>query len=474
MNKIGLSLLVVLVVACTQNSEKYKKVSTMTQPKLLIEKVSSQLEKAKEMQEYNAFIYLANESAINRAKEISHLTDLSQLPLAGLTLAIKDNIEVKGMPHTLGHKLLTHYIPETDAEVVARVKNAGAIVIGKANMHEIAYGVTSNNPVFGAVANAYNPTKFSGGSSGGTAVAIALGLADAGLGSDTGGSVRIPAALNGIVGFRPTTGRYSNDGLSMISTTRDTVGPMAKDVKTVALLDAVLSGQDEPLLLPEANKLRFGVPRALFYEDLSTDVSDSMEKALSQLSAAGIELVMVDLVDESALSEQIGFPVVLYETNQLIPQFLKQNIPNLSMQDFIKGISSPDVKAIFQMIVEQPIAEDVYKKSINVLRPQLQAGYRQYFERNKLDAMIVPATPLAAQDIEGTEQNVTLNGRQVPTFATFIRNTDLASNAGFPSLVIPIGKNSEGMPIAAQIEGPINSDRQLLAIGSLIEYLIKQ
>jgi len=471
---ICITVLAVLNVGCTLHNEKQTEGSSMNQSKQIIDKVRSQLDKAKKRQKYNAFIHLANQSAIDRAIEISNSAELSRQPLAGLTLAIKDNIQVKGMPNTSGHKLLSEFIPVNDAEVIAQVKSAGAIIIGKANMHELAYGITSNNSAFGAVANAHNPLKFAGGSSGGTAVAIALGLVDAGLGSDTGGSVRIPAALNGIVGFRPTTGRYSNVGLNMISTTRDTVGPMAQDVNTVARLDAVLSGQVESLILPEANKLRLGVPKNYFYENLSNDVAQSMEALLIKLRKAGIELVMVSMGNVPALNEQISFPVVMYETNQLLPEFLETSLPNVSMDTFIDGISSPDVRGVIHAIVNQPIPRDVYDNAIKVLKPQLQASYSNYFSDNNLDAMIIPATPLAAQNIEGSDVNVLLNGNKVPTFATFIRNTDPASNAGFPSLVVPLGKNSEGLPIAAQLEGPLNSDRKLLAIVALVEGLIKQ
>ncbi len=440
----------------------------------LVKKVQLQLSKIEQSENYNSYIFVAKNQVIKSAQNLSLSTGKIDTPLYGMTLTIKDNIEVAEMPHSVGHKLLANYYPKNDAEVIKRLKSAGAIIIGKANMHELAYGITSNNAAFGAVANAYNKNKFAGGSSGGTATAIALGLADAGLGTDTGGSSRIPAALNGIVGFRPTTGRYPNDGLSLISTTRDTVGPMAKDVATVARLDQVLANDKSIKIKLNSKSLRLGVPRNYFYENLSTDVAAGIEIALKELAAAGIELVEVDVINVASLNEKISFPVVLYETNQLLPKLLKRVSPQLSLEDFIAGISSPDVKGIITNITQQPIPKTVYLDAINNFRPQLQSTYKQYFQLNQLDALIVPATPLAAQDIIGSDETVMLNGKAVPTFPTFIHNLDPSSNAGIPSLVIPMGKNTEGLPIALQLDGPVNSDRKLLAIGELIEKIIKQ
>lgn len=438
----------------------------------LTDKVQLQLSKAKQLNDYNAYIFLAEEQALQSSQQLDLSSTKKALPLYGMTLAIKDNIEVAKMPHSVGHKLLANYFPAEDAEVIKRVKNAGAIVIGKANMHELAYGITSNNAAFGAVANAFNKNKFAGGSSGGTAVAVALGLADAGLGTDTGGSSRIPAALNGIVGFRPTTGRYPNTGLSLISSTRDTAGPMAKDVATVARLDHVLANDNSAEVKLDSKPLRLGVPKSYFYENLSPDVAMGIETVLKTLSAAGIELVEVDVNNVASLNNNISFPVVLFETNQLLPGLIKRTNPELSLADFIAGISSPDVKGIITHLTQQPIPETVYLDAINKFRPQLQLAYKEYFQLNKLDALIVPATPLAAQDIIGSDETVMLNGKAVPTFPTFIRNLDPSSNAGIPSLVIPMGKNTEGLPIALQLDGPVNSDRKLLAIGLQIEKLI--
>lgn len=419
----------------------------------------------------NAFITVDTKGALEAAKQLDRSD--AELLLRGFTLAIKDNIEVAGLPSTAGTKSLKAFIPKKDATVVARLKAAGAVVIGKANLHELAYGITSNNYAFGAVGNAHNPDYFAGGSSGGTAVAIAAGLARAGLGTDTGGSSRIPAALNGIVGFRPTVGRYPNDGLVLISNTRDTVGPMGLNVSDVALMDAVLSNDSPGLEQIEANSLRLGVPRTYFYDDLDPQVKQAMESVLLKLAATGVTLVEADL-NVAALNAKVGFPIVLYETGQLLPQYLTRNQIGLSVEKFLANIASPDVKGILTKALGGSISEASYKEALELFRPQLQQAYRDYFSRNKVDAIIFPTTPLPARLIQGSDTMVELNGKQVPTFPTYIRNVDPSSNAGIPGLSIPINPaNEDSLPVGMEIESLAGQDRRLLAIGQLIETILR-
>ncbi|MCL2913291.1 amidase [Shewanella corallii] len=397
----------------------------------------------------------------------------SELPLQGMTLAVKDNIDVAGMPTTAGTRALLSNVPGKDASVVSRVKNAGAVINGKANMHELAYGITSINPAFGAVANAHNPLYFAGGSSGGTAVAIALGLADAGLGTDTGGSSRIPAALNGIVGFRPTTGRYPNDGLILISETRDTVGPLAKDVSTVAKLDSVLAGEsDLSLPVPDVNDVRLGVPDSYFYDELSPEVDAAMTSLLELLAQSGITLVPVDVAGLEELNNHVSFPVVMYESARHIKAIVEQRLPSMGLEDFISQISSEDVRGLVSGLYSEPTPETVYREAIEVYRPKLQQLYQQLFDDNKLDALIFPTTSRPADTIADSVTHVSVNGEMRPTFTTYIRNTDPASNAGIPGIALPIGKTDNNLPLSVELDGAAGSDRHLLAVALLIETLL--
>ncbi len=436
--------------------------------------VEQSLMRVKASANLNAFITVDENGARSTAKEQDSIRNngVPQGRLAGIPVGIKDNIHVAGLANTAGTAALRDFVPTTNASVIDSLKSAGAIIIGKNNMHELAYGITSNNYSFGAVGNAYNPQYIAGGSSGGTAVAIASGMVTAGLGTDTGGSTRIPASLNGIAGFRPTTGRYPVDGLTRISSTRDTVGPMANTVADIALLDSVLSGGAIYTEGVQLSELRLGVPRDYFYHDLEPDVAARVEVVLNALDRAGVELVEVDIKNLGELNEQIGFPLVLFETRLLLEEYAKQNISGGSLQSIVDKLSSPDVQGVMANVMNGDISEAAYREALDVYRPKLKQAYRSYFSENTVDAIIFPTLPLTARPIEGSLETVELNGERVPTFPTYIRNTDPASNAGIPALTIPAGLSTAGLPIGIEIDGPENSDQRLLAIGIAIEALL--
>lgn len=433
---------------------------------------------------YKAYIHVADTPMGQKQED--------DTPLYDFVLCVKDNIEVSGMPCSAGTAALKGFIPQVDALAVQRLLAAGARINGKVNLHELAYGATGNNHAFGATGNVMDASLISGGSSSGTAVAVALHMCRAGLGTDTGGSVRIPAALNGIVGFRPSTGRYPNDGIAMISPTRDTIGPMTKDVADTALLDSIMAADDsETTTFKPANakSLRLGVPKAHFYENLEPCVAVALDKALATLRAAGVTLVEADIPEIATLNERVSFPVVLYETTQVLPPYLKKagvlfegdggkesNGALSSMEDFLASIQSPDVTGLLKWAFgDGAIPKDVYEVAIQQDRPKLQEAYATYFEQHNVEAIIYPTTPLTARPIEGSLETVELNGKQVPTFATYIKNTDPSSNAGVPSISIPVGKtNEEDLHVGVCLDGPQGNDRRLLAIGALVEKLLEE
>ena len=423
-------------------------------------------------EQIHSFITVDEEGVIRALNDIG--SPQSSRILEGFTLIVKDNIEVAGLPCTGGTRTLENFIPKHDATAITRLKNAGAIIMGKANMHELAFGGTSINHVYKPVGNAHNAEYIAGGSSGGTAAAIAAGFVRGGLGTDTGGSNRIPAALNGIVGFRPTTGRYPSDGVLRLSSTRDTIGPMGLNVADVALLDAVLSDEDPGLQNIDPSSLKLGVPRSFFYDNLDPEVAGVMQSALDKLLAAGIKLVEQDLPDVGEQNRKVGFPIVLYEAGQVIPEYLQKNGIAVTMVELQEKIASPDVKKIFGQVVDGVVTESVYREALEVHRPKLQKTFSDYFKQYKVDAIIFPTTPLPARPIKETKDTVELNGQQVPSFLTYIRNVDISGNAGIPGLTLPAGKSKQGLPIGLELEGPTNSDKHLLAIGKLLETILSQ
>jgi Asp-tRNA(Asn)/Glu-tRNA(Gln) amidotransferase A subunit family amidase len=424
--------------------------------------------------DHHTFITIDREGALAQAKHCDQQRANGELigPLLGIIVAVKDNIHVAGLPNTAGTAALKGFIPNKDATVISRLKEAGAIIIGKTNMHELAYGITSDNKTFGSVGNAVSSAFIAGGSSGGTATAVALNMATIGLGTDTGGSVRIPAALNGLVGFRPSVNRYPSEGLTGISHTRDTVGTIVSSIEDAQLLDGILSGEADKQEEITLTNLRIGVPREYFYDNLEPSIADSTEILLEQLKAAGVELVYVDLEAIGKISEQVGFPVVLYETKELLSAYLTRHVPTETLEGLAGKISDLSVKNIIDMALDDSITKEVYEDAINRIRPQLQTLYSRYFSQQNVDAIIFPTTPLSARPIKGSEETVELNGAQVPTFLTYIHNTDPASNAGIPGLSIPLSVTDDGFPFGVEIDGPANSDQRLLAIGLEIEKII--
>ena len=259
----------------------------------------------------NAYITVTAELALAQAKKAE--TELfssrgrkarrDRGPLHGIPISLKDNIYTADIRTTAGSKILQDFVPKEDAAVVTQLKQAGAILLGKTNMHEFAYGVTSNNPHYGPVRNPWDLSRIPGGSSGGSAAAVAAGLCYGSIGTDTGGSIRIPASLCGIVGLKPTIGRVSVDGTIPLSPRLDCVGPLARTVQGAAfLLDPILvHAKSEPRLHSafktplKSSKFKLGLPRELFFDLVSADVLDVFHAALHSLCKLGAKVIDVSI-----------------------------------------------------------------------------------------------------------------------------------------------------------------------------------
>ena len=438
----------------------------------LVKALADAIEKRKDL---NAFISFDRERALKAARAADAAAAKKQFkgPLHGVPLVVKDNIHVAGFANSAGTPALKDFRPKANAPVADRLVKAGAIVLGKTNMHELAFGITSNNAEFGPARNAYDPARIAGGSSGGTANAVAARLAPAGLGSDTGGSVRIPAALNGISGLRPTLKRYPQAGITPIAHTRDTAGPMARTVEDLVLLDGVISRAKDKVAPARLKGLRIGVEKAYFFKGIDAETEKLTLAALDRMKAAGAEIVEVEMPGLAELNGKVSFPIALYEANVDLAKYLKKYGIPLDVKGVAAQIRSPDVKGVFSDMVvpgaPKAMPAEAYKAAL-ATRPALQKLYADTFAKHRIAALAFPTTPLPAAPI-GEDETTKLNGKDVPTFPTFIQNTDPGSNAGIPGLTVPLGRTQAGLPLGLELDGPAGSDRKLLAIGLSLEKL---
>ncbi len=422
----------------------------------------------------NAFIAFAPNAvrqAARRADERRRGSERHR-PLNGIPLALKDNLDTTDYPTSGGTPGLAANRPKRNAPVVEKLLEAGAIVLGKTNMHELAYGVTSNNGAFGPARNPYDPARIPGGSSGGTSVAVAARLAPAGIGTDTGGSVRIPAAHCGIVGFRPTTLRWPQAGIVPISRTRDTAGPMARSVDDCVLLDGIVAGGPTQLAPTPLQGLRLGVPRGHFWENLDAELARLLEGTLDRIRAAGAVLVEGDVEEVGALDGAAGFPIALHETVTDLSRYLSEHDADIDFAGLVDGVKSPDVRGILSGLLGGGAVPDLaYREALDRYRPALQETYRRCFRERGVEAVVFPTTPMPAAHI-GEDETVTVNGAAVPTFLTYIRNTSPGSVAGIPGLSLPAAMTAAGMPVGIEIDGPEGGDQRVLEIGLAIEAVL--
>jgi len=393
-------------------------------------------------------------------------------PLHGVPLALKDNIDTADYPTTAGTPGLAAHRPKRNAPIVQRLLDAGALILGKANLQELAYGPTSNNAAFGPVRNPYDLTRIPGGSSGGTGAAVAARLAPGGLGTDTAGSVRVPGSLCGVTSFRPSTLRWPQAGIVPISHTRDTAAPIARNVADCVLLDGVVTGGATDLVPADLSGLRLGVPRGYFWDDLDTELAHTLEAALARLREAGVVLVEGDLADVVALDAAAGFPIALYEFVTDLERYLFEHQTGLDFAGLLGQVKSPAVsKALAGLVGADAVSEATYREALAKHRPALQEAYRRYFRERGVAAVVFPTTPLPAAKI-GEDDTVLLNGVPVPTFGTLIRNLCPGSAAGIPGLTLPAGMTKTGLPVGIALDGRESSDREVLAIGLALETVL--
>lgn len=431
--------------------------------------VEAALARARSNADLNAFITLMDDAALLSADQVDAAVAAKESlgPLAGVPIVVKDNIDVAGIPTTAGTPAI-HYIPERSAPIVERLTAAGAVVIGKTNMHELAFGFTSNNAAFGRVRNPVDPSRMPGGSSGGTAAAVAAGIVGGGLGTDTAGSVRVPASLTGVAGLRPSTDALSAGGIVPSVAQFDVAGPMAVTLADCALLQDVMTG-GSTIEARSLDGLRLGLPEP-HVTGLSEATAAAFEAAVERLKAGGVEFITMDLNGLLREAFEAGFPIGFHQMRTVMSAYLGEHVPGVDLSAMVAQIASPDVKRVYEEDVIGPGApsEAAYRASLTRLEA-VRAKYLAALDEAAVAALMFPTAPLEAQILNGTGETVTFGGAEVPILQVYLRNIAIASIVGAPGVSIPLPLADGALPIGLALDGQPGGDGAILSAGLAIE-----
>ncbi|MEI9415332.1 amidase [Mesorhizobium sp. Cs1321R2N1] len=411
-----------------------------------------------------AFITPTIDDARKRAASLSR-EELSASPLSGVPYASKDLFDVQGVLTTAGSKVFHDRVAKSDAYAIAKLRAANAISLGKTNLHEFAYGATGENEVYGTCVNAYDPTRLAGGSSSGSAAAVAFGLVPAALGTDTGGSVRAPAALNGLVGLKPTIGRVPTSGVVPYCWTLDHVGLMTRTIADCADLLRIVAGYDSSdpasvnrhvdnysdALGQDISGLRIGIPKNFYYERADDEILSALESVKEYLVAAGATLLPITFPDMEH-SRTVSLTVQMPEALSAHSAYVQER-GDLYGADFRAGL------ALGQCILAEHYVKA--KRFIEVYRQQTNKLF------DDVDLILTPATPEIAQKV-GTV-TVTRNGVNEAIGNAITRYTTFFNMTGHPALTMPCAMHSEGLPIGLQLVGRYFDEMTVLRTAHAIE-----
>ena len=413
-----------------------------------------------------AFITVTADSAKQRAQqadvEINAGRDLG--PLHGIPIAVKDLFYTRGVLTTAGSRIYEKFVPRHDAAVVEKLEAAGAVMLGKLNMHECAYGITSSNPHFGAVRNPWNTDHIPGGSSGGSGAAVAAGICYAAMGSDTGGSIRIPASFCGTVGLKATYGRVSRYGSFPLSWSLDHMGPLTRSVGDAALVLNAIAGHDprdpassrRPTVdyMPDdggsIRGVRIGFPENFYLERVDPDVETAVRGAIAQAQAMGAVVTPVRVPEIGELNA-VSRVILLAEAAAMMEPHLRDRTKF--------GV---DVMALFDQGRLIPATDYVNAQ-------RLRRKMRRDFDRlwSSVDCLFTPTTPNIAPRIG--DKTVRLGNQDEDVRLATTRLVRAINLLGLPALSMPCGLSASGLPVSLQIIGPAFDEALLLRIGSALE-----
>jgi aspartyl-tRNA(Asn)/glutamyl-tRNA(Gln) amidotransferase subunit A len=393
----------------------------------------------------NAFITVTPELALVAAREVDAARARgTPLPLDGMPVAVKDNVDVAGAPSTAGSRLYAERVAERDSPVVTCLRAAGAVIVGKTNLHELAFGATCLNEAFGTVVNPWDATRIPGGSSGGSGVAVAADLCVGAIGTDTGGSIRLPAAFCGVAGLRPTFGTVSTDGVLPVARSLDTVGPLARSAADLVSLYAVLA--DVPAVDPgPVAGLRVGLPTSFFFDAVDSEVERRVTEAAGVVQSLGATVGAVDLPGAAAASEACGILIRsealgvhqrdLAERPELFENGTRRRLA------LARGVTAGDLARVRRLATDW--------------RECLRLAFEQ------VDVVLTPTTPAPAPASGGADT--------IATTAAVVPFTHAFSLALVPSVSLPCGLTSDGLPVGVQLAAPDRSELLLLRVAAALQ-----
>jgi len=410
---------------------------------------------ARENPKLNAFITVIGDAARARASamdaEISHGIDRG--PLHGIPIAHKDLVYTKGVRTTGGSRFFTDFVPDHDADIAINLDHAGSVLVGKTNLHEFAYGITSNNPHFGAVRNPWDTDRIPGGSSGGSAAAVAAGLLSMATGTDTGGSIRIPASFCGVTGLKPTFGLISKRGVMPLGWTMDHMGPITKTVRDAAAAFHAMAGPQTGYVPPknaDIRGLRIGLPVNYYFDKLDLEVAESVRGAVQTAAALGARIVDIKVPDIDALNV-VGRVLLLAEATSVHQAHLSRRA---------------DIGADVLTLLDQG---RLIRAADYVDAQRLRRLYIREFSKlwTEVDCIFTPTTPTPAPRIGQMTMQVGSGEEDVRLATTRLMRA--INVLGIPALSIPCGFTKPGLPIGLQILGAPRAEDTILRVGAAIE-----
>jgi len=433
------------------------------------------LRQAEAQKELNAFVTIDEVGVLEAAREADKQRAAGvSAPLLGVPIAVKDSYLTKGLRTTFGLDDF-EYVPSKDAATVAEIKRAGGLVFGKNNLVSMSYGLTGKDSRGGQVRNPQNPARVSGGSSSGAGASVGARIVPAALGGDTVGSIRVPASLSGVVGYKPTTGRWSGEGVAPISHTLDTTGVLARNVEDCILLDRVVrrAPGERGAGLATLSGLRFAQAPRQFLDVVDPEVQRRFGSMVERLRSAGATIVEVDLGDDFVqITRSATWGIFAHETMDAVKRFLlEQDVP-LTFDKVVQHLS-PFLKGTWEHLVMPTgagyVSPDQYKTALTVHRSEIQRRFNDAFRSVGAEAFLLPTTPCTAPLID-QQLKFEIAGVEVEYLA-LANNTVAASLAGLPGISLPAGISSDGMPVGLELDGRYGDDARLLEIARLVEEL---